>query len=54
MFYLEDTETNENTDMTGNRQLILDGTANLDYYDDDQISRVKSLVELLGRFFGNK
>ena len=44
MRYPEDTEDK--------RHLILDGTANLDYADDEQVPRVKGLIELLNHYFG--
>ncbi len=31
--------------------LVLDGTVNLDYLDDEQIPRVKGLIELLNQYF---
>ncbi|HUV20174.1 MAG TPA: hypothetical protein VMZ32_00165 [Gammaproteobacteria bacterium] len=33
--------------------LVLDGTVHLDYSDDEQIPRVKGLLELLGEYIGN-
>ena len=51
MFYLVDTEQEENTDKTDNH-LVLDGTVNLDYSDDEP--RVKGLIELLSWYYGDK
>ena len=49
----EDTDLKEHTDTTEDQHLILDGTANLDYSDDD-VPRIKGLVELLTEYFGAK
>ncbi len=54
MFHPEDNESKENTDTTDDQHLILDGTANLDYSDDDRIPRVKGLIELLNQYFRKK
>jgi len=35
----------------GDTYLVLDGTANLDYVDDEQIPRVKGLIELPNQYF---
>jgi hypothetical protein len=43
---------NEIADTNEGQHLILDGTANLDYFDDEQIPRVKGLIELLNQYFG--
>ena len=53
MQYPEDTEWEEYADTTEDQHLILDGTANLDYSDDD-VPRVKGLIELLKEYFGAK
>lgn len=50
----EDDKTKENADTTEDQHLVLDGTANLDYSDDEQIPRIKGLIELLNQYFGNK
>ena len=52
MQYPEDTDTTE--DKEEKRRLILDGTANLDYTDDEPVPRVKGLIELLNQYFGKK
>ena len=54
MIYPEDTESKVSTDTTEDEHLVLDGTANLDYSDDDKIPRIKGLIELLTQYFGNK
>ncbi len=50
MIYPTDNEMEEITD-SSIPYLILDGTANLDYVDDEQIPRVKGLLELLNQYF---
>ena len=50
MRYPEDTDTTEDRDE--NQRLVLDGTASLDYSDDEPIPRVKGLIELLNQYFG--
>ncbi|MFZ8977658.1 MAG: hypothetical protein ACO2Y9_11235 [Pseudohongiellaceae bacterium] len=52
MQYTEDTDITENNEEK--RRLILDGTASLEYSDDEQVPRVKGLIELLNHYFGNK
>ncbi len=54
MIHPEDTESKEDTDATEDQHLVLDGTVNLDYSDEDQVPRVKGLVELLNQYFGAK
>ena len=54
MHYPEETEKKENTDISEQQKLVLDGTANLDYSDDEQVPRVKGLIELLNQYFGKK
>jgi hypothetical protein len=39
------------TDSSRNPYLVLDSTANLDYVDDEQIPRVKGLIELPNQYF---
>jgi len=51
MFYPGDNEVEEISDSSRNPYLVLDGTANLDYVDDEQIPRVKGLIELLNQYF---
>lgn len=51
MVYPGDNELEEITDSSRTPCLILDGTANLDYVDDEKIPRVKGLIELLNQYF---
>lgn len=51
MFYAQEEEAKEPADTTEDHQLVLDGTANLDYQDDD-VPRVKGLIELIKDYFG--
>jgi hypothetical protein len=53
MIYSEEAEPKEDADKTDNQHLELDGTVNLDYSDDD-VPRVKGLLELLKEYFGNR
>lgn len=53
MHYPEDTEPKEHTDTTEDQHLVLDGTVNLDYSDDD-VPHIKGLIELLKEYFGAK
>lgn len=54
MKYPEDTKSKAEADSTEDRHLVLDGTANLDYSDDEAVPRVKGLIELLNQYLGNK
>ena len=54
MFFPDDNEAKENTGTAEDQQLLLDGTVNLDYADDDRVPRVKGLIELINHYFGNK
>jgi len=51
MFYSGNNELKEITDTRETPCLVLDGTVNLDYVDDEQIPRVKGLIELLNQYF---
>ncbi len=51
MFYPGDNELEEIIESSRTPYLILDGTANLDYVDDEKIPRVKGLIELLNQYF---
>ncbi len=53
MNYPEDTEPEEHTDTIEDQHLILDGTANLDYSDDD-VPHIKGLIELLKDYISPK
>lgn len=46
-----DNELKEITDSSKNPYLVLDGTTNLDYVDDEHIPRVKGLIELPNQYF---
>ena len=54
MIYPENEERQEKADKTEDQHLVLDGTVNLDYSDEDQVPRVKGLIELFSQFFSNK
>jgi len=54
MTHPENTEAKENTDANKDESLVLDSTANTEYSDDDQIPRVKGLIELLSRYLGKQ
>ena len=54
MLYPEDAEPKDYADRAENQHLIFDGTANLDYLDDNQIPQVKGLIELLNQYFTEK
>ena len=54
MHYLEESESKDNSDAAEKQHLVLDGTANLDYQDEEQIPRVKGLIELFNIYFGGK
>jgi len=53
MFYTEDTATQENTDDHDECLLILDGTARLDYANENPIQiKDKTVIETVTQFFG--
>ena len=52
MYDYESVEQEEMDDMIESQPLILDGTVNLDYSDDEQALRVKGLIELVGEYAG--
>lgn len=54
MLNLENTEIEKKAEKTEEQHLVLDGTVFLDDADDDQVPRVKGLIELLNQFFGEK
>ena len=54
MTYPENTESKENNDVNRDQHLIPDDTASKENSDDDQIPRVKGLIELLNQYFGKK
>ena len=53
MFYKKEAEPKKDTDKTDNQHLVLDGTVNPDYSDDD-VPRIKGLIELLKEYFGDR
>ncbi len=53
MFYTNDTDTSEATDINGDHHLILDGTVHMDDIEDISVPRIKGLVELFGDYFGD-
>jgi len=53
MFYPGEAKPAKYVDKTEDQHLILDGTVNLDYSDNNQIPRVKGLIELLNKYFSN-
>ena len=52
MHYPEQSESSDKSKTDEWRHLVLDGTANLDYQDEEQVPRVKGLIELLNQYFG--
>ena len=54
MLNIENTEIEEKAEKPEDQHLVLDGTVFLDDSDDDQIPRVKGLIELLNQYFGDK
>ena len=54
MFYPEDNEPKENSRITEDHQLVLNGTVSLDDADEEPTPRVKGLIELLNQYFRNK
>ena len=53
MSYPQDAEPRDYADKADNH-LVFDGTVHLDYSDDNQVPRVKGLIELLNQYFGDK
>ena len=54
MFYPEDKGANEISETTEDQHLVLDGTVNLEYSEDERIPRVKGLLELINQYFRDK
>lgn len=54
MLNIENAEIEKKAEKTQDQHLVLDGTVNLDYSDDDKIPHVKGLIELLSQFYSNK
>lgn len=47
-----DIETEVITDTSESHHLLLDGTVHLDYADEDQVPRIRGLIEILEHFLG--
>ncbi len=54
MFHIEDLPENKNPDEPLEQRLTFDGTANLDYPDDDSAGGTNGLIELLYRYYASK
>lgn len=54
MLNIEHTEIEEKAEKVQDQHLVFDGTVSLDDSDDDQIPRVKGLIELLNQYFTEK
>ena len=54
MLNIKNTEIEEKAEKVQDQHLVLDGTVSLDDPSDDQIPRVKGLIELLNQYFGDK
>jgi hypothetical protein len=52
MFHPEEYETEASTATDDGQYLVLDGTVNLDDADEDQVPRVRGLIEILEQFLG--
>ena len=52
MTYPENMELKEKTEINRDQHLIPDDKASTEFSDDDQIPRVKGLIELLNQYFG--
>ena len=50
MFNFDETGSDEITDWKKNQHLILDGTAHLESPENEEIPRVKGLIELFNQF----
>lgn len=50
MFYPENGEQNEQGDSTPDPRLVLDGTVSLDDQSDEEVPRVKGLIELINDY----
>jgi hypothetical protein len=50
MFHATEDETNPLADSDDEQFLLLDGTVNLDCADDDEVPRVRGLIEILEQF----
>ena len=45
---------NEIVDDADRQNPVMDGTVNPDYFEDDQVPRVKGLIELFEQYFSSK
>jgi hypothetical protein len=50
MFDYEDADLEDMDELIEDQRLVLDGTVNLDYAEDEQIPRIKGLLELLSEY----
>ena len=53
MFYPAENDKTPSTDGQEDPQLILDGTANLEYADEESVPRVRGLIELFEQYLGS-
>ena len=53
MFDYESADLEDIDEMFEGHLLVLDGTVNLDYAEDEQIPRIKGLLELLSEYARN-
>ncbi len=53
MFHIEDLPENKKPDEALEQRLTFDGTANLDYPDDDGADGTNGLIELLYRYYAS-
>jgi hypothetical protein len=51
MYYPNESELDDITELSSEHHLVLDGTVSLDDYDDDSIPRIRGLVELISDYF---
>lgn len=54
MFYPESNEPKQKTETNEDQRLLLDGTVNPEYSEDDAAPRVRGLIELINQYFRNK
>ena len=52
MHHPEESESKDKNDKAGKQHLVMDGTASLEYQDEEQVPRVKGLIELFNLYFG--
>lgn len=52
MFHPTENESEALTETDDGQYLVLDGTVNLDDADEDQVPRVRGLIEILEQFLG--